>query len=209
MEVIVILEKIPEDFYLRDTHHVARNLIGKYLIRDVNGTLIAGRITETESYIGAIDKACHAYGYKKTQRTKMLFEKGGIAYVYLIYGIYCCMNVIAEKEGEPCGVLIRAADIVLGQDKASELRYGKKYEDLKPRERTNLSNGPGKLCIAMGISRELNGARLSGDDIYISPDIEGITSPEFKIEEGKRIGIDYAQEARDFLWRYTIKYSDI
>lgn len=198
------MEKLPKDFYLRDTHTVAKELLGKYLVRVVDGIKIAGRITETESYIGAIDKACHAYGYKKTPRTKTLFLTGGVAYVYLIYGMYNCMNVITEEEGEPCAVLLRGLEIVAGAEQSSMLRYGKEYKALNNKQIKNMSNGPGKLCKALNITRDLNEYDLTDVDFFITENIEGVKNSKVRIKSCKRIGIDYAEEAKDFLWRYEL-----
>ena len=103
---------LERNFYIRDTLDVARDLLGKYLVREHEGELLAGRITETEAYIGAIDKACHAYGGRKTERTKTLYMQEGTAYVYFIYGMYFCMNVITEPEGTASAVLLRGVELV-------------------------------------------------------------------------------------------------
>lgn len=197
-------EKLPKEFYLRDTHTVAKELLGKYLVRVIDGIFIAGRIIETESYIGATDKACHAYGYKKTLRTKTLFMAGGVSYIYLIYGMYNCMNVITEEEDEPCAVLIRGLEIVSGYDIASRLRYGEEYDKLTKAKLKNMSNGPGKLCKCLNLTRELNERDLTDDDFFITENIDGICNREIRIRCSKRIGIDYAEEAKDFLWRYEL-----
>lgn len=199
-----MLEKLSKEFYLRDTHTVAKELLGKYLARVIDGNLIAGRIIETESYIGAIDKACHAYGYKKTPRTKTLFMAGGVSYIYLIYGMYNCMNVITEEENEPCAVLIRGLEIVAGYKSASRLRYGAEYDMLTNVQIKNMSNGPGKLCKCLNLTRALNEHDLTGEDFFITENIEGINNREISIKCSKRIGIDYAEEAKDFLWRYEL-----
>ena len=99
--------KLTQDFYNRDTRLVARELLGKYLVRVQEGVPLAVRICETEAYIGRMDKACHAYNYRRTQRTETLFAPPGTAYIYLIYGMYHCLNFVTEPEGEPCAVLIR------------------------------------------------------------------------------------------------------
>jgi len=195
---------LPREFYLNDTLTVAKNLLGKYLIRQTDSGRICAAITEVEGYIGRIDKASHAYNYKKTERTKIMFETGGIAYVYFIYGMYYCLNVVAEKEGEPCAVLIRGAEIVEGMDIASQNRYNQPFENLMKAKKANISNGPGKLCKALGITKEQNGADLlRGQPVIAEGD--GSFENGKKIVESKRIGIDYAEEAKDFLWRFELK----
>ncbi len=191
------MKKTAESFYLQPTHTVARGLLGKYIVKDD----VVLKITETESYIGAVDKACHAYGGKVTERTKILYHKGGVFYIYLIYGMYCCLNVIAEEEGTACGALIRGAEAVKGFDTVSMRRFGVKYSELTPYRRKNLLNGPGKVCMALGIDRSYNGMSCLSEEFYIA---EGEKISAESIHCGKRIGIDYAEEAKDFLWRYYI-----
>lgn len=108
------MEKLTRDFYNRDTVTVARDLLGNYLVRVLDGETLVCRITETEAYVGRCDKACHAYGYKRTARTETLFAKPGTAYIYLIYGMYNCLNFVTEPEGEPAAVLIRGLEAVSG-----------------------------------------------------------------------------------------------
>ena len=100
------MEILPKSFYNRDTVEVARDLLGKYLVREYQGEQLVCRIMETEAYVGRMDKACHAYGYKRTPRTQTLFAPPGTAYIYLIYGMYHCLNLVTEPEGEPCAVLL-------------------------------------------------------------------------------------------------------
>lgn len=177
----------------------ARDLLGKYLIREINEHKITAKITETEAYVGAIDKASHAYGYKKTDRTATMFLKGGCAYVYLIYGMYNCLNVVVGEEGEPNAVLIRGVKIIEDIEYASILRYGKTLNKLSKYQINNFSNGPGKLCKALAIDRSLDKHSLLRPPLYIT---EG-EKPK-NIYAGKRINIDYAEEAQDFMWRFYI-----
>jgi len=200
------LKKLSEEFYLRDTLTVARELIGKYIVRVKDGVPLTLKITETEAYIGMIDKACHAYNGKRTQRTEALFLKGGHAYVYLIYGMYYCMNVVTEQKEVPCAVLIRGCSLTENSslddlNNLSLMRYGKEYNELSSYQLKNFANGPGKLCKALGITKELNKVSLFGDLLYISL---GETVDHKNIKVGKRINIDYAEEAKDFLWRFYI-----
>lgn len=191
--------KLKKEFYLRDTLTVAKDLLGKYIVRKIDGNVLIMKITETEAYIGPIDKACHAYDNKITSRTKVMFEQGGCAYVYLIYGMYYCLNVVTQKQGEGCAVLIRGAEPVDNIDYISMLRYNKPYNELTKYQLKNFANGPGKLCKCLNITKELNGIDLLSDSLYITEG-EKITS----FNTGKRINIDYAEEAKDFLWRFYL-----
>ncbi|NMB44523.1 MAG: DNA-3-methyladenine glycosylase [Clostridiales bacterium] len=189
----MILER---DFYNRSSLEVAKDLLGMILVHDTDQGVTKGKIVEVEAYMGTKDKAAHSYKGKATKRTEVMFGECGHAYVYLIYGMYHCMNVVTNKIGTPEGVLIRALEPISGVDLMTKRR---KVKTLK-----QLCNGPGKLCIAMGINKENNGMDLTRSKLYI----EEIEEKEaFEIESSKRINIDYAEEAKDFLWRYTIKGS--
>ena len=194
------MEKLAREFFARDTLTVARDLLGCQLVRVLNGQALVCRITETEAYIGRCDKACHAYGYKRTARTETLFSRPGTAYVYLIYGMYNCLNFVTEPEGEPAAVLIRGLEAVDGLEAMHKLRYPKQTEELTSYQKKNFLNGPGKLCKALSIDRSLNGLDLTGDIMYV---VRSGTAPS-RIHSGPRIGIDYAEEAVDFPWRFWI-----
>ncbi|TCK90625.1 DNA-3-methyladenine glycosylase [Natranaerovirga hydrolytica] len=195
------MEKLTKSFYERDTLTVAQDLLGKLLVREIDGEKLICQITEVEAYIADIDKACHAYGGKKTERTKVMFGPAGYAYVYLIYGMYHCLNVVTEAEGTPCAVLIRGVKPIKNIEKMSVLRYGKKYNELNAYQRKNFSNGPGKLCKALQITKKENKMDLLSDALYICKENEIIN---YDIKKGKRINIDYAEEAKDFLWRFYL-----
>ncbi|MCC8100436.1 MAG: DNA-3-methyladenine glycosylase [Clostridiales bacterium] len=201
------MARLDAAFYDRDTRLVAQELLGKYLVRRWEGTALVCRITETEAYIGRMDKACHAYQYRRTARTEPLFAPPGHAYVYLIYGMYHCLNLVTEPEGEPAAVLIRGAQPVAGLAQMARFRYGKAPEELTAAQSRNLMNGPGKLCRALAITRADNLADLTGDALYVcaGPEDAGLSLPPRPMGEihvTKRIGIDYAEEAADFPWRY-------
>ena len=203
--------KLGRDFYDRDTRTVARDLLGKYLIRVWNGVPLAVRLTETEAYIGRMDKACHAYNYRRTKRTETLFAPPGTAYIYLIYGMYHCLNFVTEAEGEPAAVLIRGGEARCGTELMARNRFGKGREELSPHQKKNFLNGPGKLCKALALTRRENGASLLGEDLFVCDDLADIgldpPGPDLEptdIQTGKRIGIDYAEEAADFPWRYYL-----
>lgn len=194
-------ENLPLDFFRRDARKVAEDLLGKIIVRNYMGYKLTGRIVETEAYVGKIDKASHAYNYKKTTRTEPLFKSAGIAYVYKIYGMYNCMNIVTGCEGDPQGVLIRAIEPIEGIEVMSENRFNKPFTKLKPREILNLTSGPGKLCIALNIDKSLNTHSILSEELSLYAD----DFKDFKIVYSKRIGIDYAEEAKDFLWRYYIE----
>lgn len=205
------MARLPHEFYNRDTVQVAQDLLGKYIVRILNGERLIGRITETEAYIGRCDKACHAYNYRRTQRTETLFMAPGHAYIYLIYGMYHCLNFVTEPEGEPAAVLIRAVEPIAGTDTIYRLRFGEK--PLSPYRMKHFMNGPGKLCKGFSLTRNENGLDLTGDTLFVCDTLEelGILSPEFQKERmcaGPRIGIDYAEEAREFPWRFWLEKED-
>ena len=192
------MEKLSRNFYNRDTVQVARELLGQHLVRILpDGTPLVCRITETEAYVGPIDKACHAYNYRHTARTETLFAEPGTAYIYLIYGMYHCLNFVTEPEGTPCAVLIRGAKPIKNADIISKNRYGCKQDEQTVYQRTHFLNGPGKLCQGLGLTRSQNGLDLLGPELFVC----SAPAPD-AIHVGKRIGIDYAEEAADFLWRF-------
>ncbi len=195
------MEILKRDFYDRDTLEVARDLLGCVLVREYDGERLMGRIVETEAYIGRCDKACHAYGYKRTQRTQTLFARPGTAYLYLIYGMYTCLNFVTEAEGEPAAVLIRALEPMAGEGTMARLRFGTDPDRLTAYQRKNFLNGPGKLCKALSLDRTLNGHDLLTPPLYVAPRQE----PIGKVFTGPRIGVDYAEEARDFPWRFRLE----
>ena len=201
--------KLQSNFFLRDTLTVAADLLGRYLVRNIDGQLLVCRITETEAYIGAIDKACHAYGGKVTPRTKTLYAPPGTVYVYLIYGMYCCVNFVTEPEGTASAVLIRGAVPVYNGNTIAQARFGKDISSLSAYQRKNFLNGPGKLCKGMFIDRSMNNTSCGDSTLYIADEIPELglfcRSDDFSYCTGKRIGIDYAEEAIDFPWRFWTK----
>lgn len=188
--------RLSQDFFMEDAITVSQKLLGKILVHETKEGIVKCRIIETEAYMGILDKGSHAYSGKVTPRTSTLYEQGGIAYVYLIYGMYHCMNVVCNVKGLAQGVLIRALEPVEGIELMKQRR---KIDNLK-----NLCNGPGKLCIAMDISKKENGLNLMTSPLYLE---EPETGTPFEIQTAKRINIDYAEEAKDFLWRFYIKGS--
>lgn len=198
--------RLNQEFYENDAIILSKKLLGKILVHNVNGHILKGYISETEAYIASCDKACHAYGDKKTNRTEPLFMHGGISYVYLIYGMYNCFNIVADKENCAAAVLIRSIIPKDDIEYMSYLRYKKSYNELTKAQIKNFSNGPGKLCLCMDITRAQNKINLINDDDFYIEDNKDI--PECDIHVSKRIGIDYAEEAKDFLWRFFIDSID-
>ena len=196
------MKKLAEDFYARDTLTVAKELLGKYLVRVTAGLPLTVRITETEAYIGRLDKACHAYGYKRTARTETLFAPPGTAYIYLIYGLYHCLNFVTEAENEPAAVLIRAGEVLSPSDldPISIRRFGCEARQMSIYQRKNFLNGPGKLCKGLELTKAQNGISLTGDTLYV---LDAGEEPH-KVHVSKRVGIDYAEEAVDFPWRFYL-----
>jgi len=181
---------LPRSFFARDALVVARALLGKTLIHGEAG----GIIVETEAYIAPGDRACHAYGGRRTARTEPLFGEAGHAYIYLIYGMYCCLNIVTGLPDEPQCVLIRALKPTLGVERMSARRGGCKIREL--------CRGPGKLCMALAIERDMNSRDMTEGDLVILP---GPEISEKSVEHTARIGIDYAGEAKDYPWRFIIR----
>jgi DNA-3-methyladenine glycosylase len=185
-------KRLNRKFYNRSTLKVAKELLGKYLVIEKNGKYVSGKIVETEAYIGPDDPASHAYR-GLTPRNKVMFGEPGYAYVYLTYGMHHCLNFVTERKGFPAAVLIRALEPADGIEIMKERR---KTKDLK-----NLTNGPAKLCQALGIDRTLNGADLCSDIIYV----EDRGDKPTKIVSTSRIGI---KEGKDKKWRFYIENNE-
>jgi DNA-3-methyladenine glycosylase len=180
--------RLDRSYFCQDVLTVSEDLLGKVLNMKIDGELKRYRIVETEAYCGLRDKASHAYLNKRTKRTDVMFKEGGVIYVYLIYGMYHCLNIVVNHLDVPQAILIRAVE-PLDQ---GEIRLKK---DIK-------TNGPGKLCKHLGIDMSYNQVDLTtSNSIYITD--EGYKPEE--IIKGKRINIDYAEEAIDFPWRFYIK----
>ena len=178
--------KLNREFYLRPTLDVARDLIGKYLVFKTGGKVLSARLVEVEAYIGENDPACHA-AVGRTDRNDIMYGPGGYSYVYFIYGMYHCLNVVTENEGFPAAVLIRGAEPVEGVEIMLSQFDNKKNN--------GLTSGPGKLCKAFGLSREHNGLDLVGDILFI----EDRGFRPARIENSSRIGIKKAVEKK---WRF-------
>lgn len=249
--------RLTREFFARDGITVARELLGKILVHETPLGAVRGIITEVESYMGEEDKGSHTYGGKRTERTEPMYHKGGTSYVYLIYGMYSCMNIAAMTEGIPQAVLLRS--VVPADEESRERMYAFRLADMERRRRKraqrenkaepgdsgtggglalekcmaevqgmaadnvtttdapvseergklpvslkkHLADGPGKLCIAMGITREDNDIDMvESREFYVA---EGVWVPQKQIHAAKRIGIDYAEEAADYLWRFYVE----
>lgn len=185
--------KLPPEFYLQaDVVTVAKQLLGKTLVTNFGGDLTAVRITETEAYCGATDRACHAFANKRTNRTEVMFGTGGRAYVYLCYGVHHLFNIVTNVEGIADAVLIRAAQPLIGIE-TMLLRRG--FIAVKP----TLTAGPGSLSKALGITTVNNSNPLYGDEIWLED------APELKTTDyvaTTRIGVEYAGEDALLPWRF-------
>ena len=187
--------RLPRPFYEQPTIRVARQLLGKYLVRKHSDGKTAGRIVETEAYVGPHDLACHA-AKGRTARTEVMFGPAGHAYVYFIYGVYYCLNIVTEEVGHASAVLIRAVEPVEGVELMEERRDTEKLH--------NLASGPGKLCLALDIDKALNGADMCGSVLYV----EDRGEPAPKIVARPRVGVDYAGKWKDKPWRFSIRGSE-
>ncbi len=189
------MQKLGKDFYLRnDVLQVARDLLGKVLVTKFNGEYTAGRIVETEAYAGIIDKASHAYGYRRTNRTEVMFGEGAVAYVYLCYGINHLFNVVCNAKDKPDAVLIRGIEPLEGTPVMLQ-RFSKEKLD------TSVGRGPGNVSKALGITTKHSGLSLLSKELYLADD--SFTS--FETVVSKRIGVDYAEEHAAWLYRFFMK----
>ena len=192
------MRRVPRSFYTRaDVLEVARDLLGMRLVVPTRGgRRVSGIIVETEAYRGPEDRASHAYGGRRTARTETMYAVGGTAYVYFVYGMYHQFNVVTNVAGIPHAVLVRAIEPVEGIELMRRRRGRKDLE---------LANGPGKLCIALGIDRRLDRADLVRGPARIED--EGERLPRSAIASGPRIGIDYAGAWAKRSWRFWIRDS--
>jgi DNA-3-methyladenine glycosylase len=189
-------KKLPLKFYKRNVHTVAKELLGKYIVKKNNDIYLCGKIVEVEAYDGNIDEAAHSFR-GKTERNRVMFEGGGKLYVYFTYGMHFCANVVTGNINDGKAVLIRAVEPVDGIEQMILNRFGKK--SIKENEIKNLCNGPGKFCKAFNIDRNDNGTDLTGDYIFIIGNKE--LTPD-NIVTAQRIGI---KKSVDLPWRYYIK----
>lgn len=194
-----MFKKLSRSFYERDdVVQIARDLLGKILCTNIGGTITSGKIVETEAYCGKNDLACHACVFGKTNRTQVMFEHPGHAYVYLCYGIHHLFNVVTNKNGFADAVLIRAIEPIDGTDLI-----------LKRRNHTSLKRatggGPGIVSSALGINTSFYGTDLLGDTIWLED--RGIIYTQNEIVASPRVGVDYAGEDAKLPWRFRVKNS--
>lgn len=189
-------KKLPREFYTRrNTLQIARELLGMLLVvPGEDAPRVSGMIVETEAYQGPRDKASHAYRHRRTSRTETMYGVGGTAYVYFVYGMYNQFNVVTNAAETPHAILVRAVEPIEGVDVMRDRRPVKVDRDL--------SNGPGKLCIAFNIDRRFDCADLIGEELWIE-EYRELTARA--ITSGPRIGIGYAEEYISKPWRFWIK----
>lgn len=189
--------KLPESFYVRkDVVQIAKELLGKVIVTNFDGVYTTGIITETEAYAGAIDKASHAYGNRRTKRTEVMYSHGGTAYVYLCYGIHHLFNVVTNVKDIPHAILIRAVEPLDGLEYMLQRRSMTK---LQP----SLTAGPGAMSVALGIHTRHTALSLQGPEIYIED--RGIKIAKKDIVEGTRVGVAYAEDDAYLPYRFSIR----
>lgn len=189
--------KLPKDFYTRpNVVQIAQELLGKHLYTCVGGVLTGGKIVETEAYCGENDKACHAHLNRRTKRTEIMYAEGGVAYIYLVYGIYHLFNIVTNSAGRADAVLVRAIEPEVGVE---EMLLRRNMASVKP----NLTAGPGVMSMALGINKQLYGTDLTGSTLWLED--KGLELDSASIAAGPRIGIDYAGEDALLPWRFWLK----
>jgi DNA-3-methyladenine glycosylase len=189
--------KLPEQFYTHgNVVQISRDLLGKYLFTSIDGITTGGFIVETEAYNGIIDRASHAFGNRNTPRTSTMFRQGGIAYVYLCYGIHEMFNIVTSVEGQPHAILIRAIEPTEGIDVMLQRRN---MNILKP----NITSGPGSVAKALGISRAINAISLQSDTLWIED--RGLAFSDAEVAAVPRVGVDYAGEDALLPYRFFVK----
>jgi DNA-3-methyladenine glycosylase len=197
--------KLEKDFYLNENVvQVAKDLLGKYLCTMIDGKLTCGIITETEAYEGEIDKASHAFGNRRTNRTEIMFADGGVSYVYLCYGIHHLFNIVTNFKDTPHAVLIRAIKASDGIETILKRRNIPKPKDVKEfisnDKKNKISGGPGTVSQALGIKTVHTGLDLTGNVIWIED--RGLKIPKKNITAGPRVGVDYAGDHAQWPYRF-------
>jgi len=189
-------KKLPRNFYTRNVIIVAKELLGKVLVKKEGKQLLSGLIVETEAYDGAIDEAAHTFT-GRTKRNEIMFNEGGYFYVYFTYGNHFCCNVVTGKKNHGAAVLIRAVEPLDGIKQMAQNRFGKIL--INDKEKINLTSGPGKICKAFNINKDHYGLDLLGSKIFIL-DNPRISNKDIIVS--KRIGI---KKSVDLLWRFYVK----
>ncbi len=202
------MKRLDRKFFERPTVKVAQELLGKFLVRKIDKKIIKAKITETEAYCGTRDLACHA-SRGLTERTKVMFGPAGFSYVYMIYGIYYCLNIVTEREGNPSAVLIRSVELCRGpvpphpigtQITSVPMRVPSRAT---PTLTISVLDGPGKLCRELKIDRKLNAVDITKSDLLWVEDGD-VVIKNIQIKKSKRIGVDYAGKWKDKLWRFYL-----
>jgi DNA-3-methyladenine glycosylase len=188
---------LPRSFYRRPAEAVARDLLGRYLVHELDGERLALRLVEAEAYLGAPDRASHAWAGRRTPRNESLYLPGGHAYVYFIYGMHYCLNAVTGEAGVGSAVLLRAGEPVAGEERMRENR--RLTAKVRP---SDLAGGPGKICQALAIGRELDGVLLDRPPLYIA---RGEMVAQEEIVSSPRIGVDYAGEAAGWPLRFSVR----
>ncbi|PSR54522.1 DNA-3-methyladenine glycosylase [Adhaeribacter arboris] len=193
------MPKLPKSFYTRaGVVQIARDLLGKYLFTNLDGVITGGKIVETEAYSGENDMACHSHSGRRTARTEIMFQEGGVAYVYLIYGIYALFNIITNEAEKADAVLIRAIEPIEG---LPEILLRRNQTKVTPK----LTAGPGLVTLALGITKKHYGTDLTGDTIWLEN--RGEIIQEEQIIASPRVGVDYAGEDALLPWRFRVQGS--
>lgn len=190
------MNKLPREFYQQDAVSAAKALLGKVLVRRTPDGLTRARIVETEAYMGPTDAAAHSYQNRQPNRTRIQYGPGGYAYIFLIYGMHFCMNVVVNDAEHPEVVLLRALEPL---DGIALMQRRRRKTHL-----TDLCSGPGKLCAAMAIDRSCYGMDLCADELWLE---EGTLRDGEHITATPRINVDYAGEAAAYPWRFVIRES--
>ena len=189
--------KLPHSFYLgTDVVAISKALLGKYLFTSIDGLLTGGYIVETEAYNGVVDRASHAYGNRRTNRTEIMFREGGIAYIYLCYGIHEMLNIVTSTEGHAQAILIRAIEPTEG---IATILMNRNMDKVKP----NITAGPGSVAKALGINRKLNGISLQSDTMWLED--RGLSFSDDQIAAVPRIGVAYAGQDALLPYRFYVK----
>ncbi len=187
---------LPLSFYHRPAEQVAMDLLGRYVVRELDGRQLILRLVEVEAYLGAPDRASHAWAGRRTRRNASLYLPGGHSYVYFIYGMHWCLNAVTNQEGTGGAVLLRAGEPVLGSDvMAANRRWS------RPPRPGELAGGPGRLCQALAVDRTLDGVSLDAGPLRITA---GEPVPAAQIAAGPRIGVAYAGEAAAWPLRFAV-----
>ncbi|UCD15917.1 MAG: DNA-3-methyladenine glycosylase [Candidatus Omnitrophota bacterium] len=186
-------DKRSQRFFRYPAEYVARNILGDFLVLNNKKNTLIARIVETESYLGVDDDASHSFGGKVTPRNKIMYEEGGLIYVYLIYGKFYCFNIVVSKKNVPEAVFIRAVEPLEGID---EMKRNRGVSDLK-----KVTSGPCRWTQAFGINKQFLGRSIVSDEIFVARNF----SKKFDIVKAKRIGVEYATNSKDMLLRFYIR----